>query len=150
MDKDTINELYSSLVLEHSRKPRNFGSLTCGCHKKGRNASCGDELMLHVHVNEQQLIQDIKFEGNGCALFMSSSSLMTQFVKNKPVAEVNNAIARFIEFVIKDDIELDEEFEPLHIFGNVKQFPARVKCLLLPWRTLEGSLQQDNNIITTE
>lgn len=152
MDKELIEELYQSLILEHSKRPRNFGTLEkCTCHQKGKNPSCGDELEIFINVDENNLINDIKFHGQGCALFMSSSSLMTQLIKGKDTLEANKILLEFIDFILEDDIILNSDYEPLHIFENIKNFPLRVKCVLLPWRTLEYSLHTSNNkMITTE
>lgn len=141
MEKELLDELYENLVLEHSRKPRNFGKLTCNCHsQKGKNPSCGDQLELFIDVNNN-LIKDVKFEGEGCALSISSASLMTQAIKNKNVDDVKKLLNQFILF-INENKELDEDYEPLHIYKNVHNFPLRVKCVLLPWRTLEKIIEK--------
>jgi nitrogen fixation NifU-like protein len=143
MDDDLINELYESLVLEHSRHPRNFGKLECNCHiQKGKNPSCGDEITLYLGI-ENNLIKNIKFEGQGCALCMSSSSLMTQGIKNKTIPEAKEFLCSFIDFIVKET-ELNEKFEPMHVYKNIHKYPLRVKCVLLPWRTLEKSLEDYN------
>lgn len=136
MEQEMLDELYESLVLEHSRKPRNFGKITCTCQsQKGKNPSCGDQLELFLLI-ENDLIKEVKFEGEGCALSMSSSSLMTQAIKGKSIIEAKKILNQFVLFIIENN-ELDENYEPLHIFKNVHNFPLRVKCVLLPWRTLE-------------
>jgi len=141
MEKELLDELYENLVLEHSRKPINFGKLTCNCHsQKGKNPSCGDQLELFIDVNNN-LIKDVKFEGEGCALSISSASLMTQAIKNKNVDDVKKLLNQFILF-INENKELDEDYEPLHIYKNVHNFPLRVKCVLLPWRTLEKIIEK--------
>lgn len=152
MDKELIQELYQSLIREHSKKPRNFGILCpCSCHHKGKNPSCGDELELYILTDKENIITDIKFTGDGCALFLSSTSLMTQLIKGKNINEAIKILEDFIAFIIEDDIILNEDYAPLHIFDNIKNFPLRVKCVLLPWRTLEHILtKNDNAIITLE
>lgn len=141
MEQEDLNELYESLVLEHSRKPRNFGKLTCCCHsQKGKNPSCGDQLELFLLI-ENNFIIDVKFEGEGCALSMSSSSLMTQIIKGKSIIEAQKIFNQFILFIVENN-ELEEIYEPLHIFKNVHRFPLRVKCVLLPWRTLEKIIKE--------
>jgi len=142
MENELLDELYESLVLEHSRKPRNFGKLTCNCHsQKGKNPSCGDHLELFIELNNQ-IIKDVKFEGEGCALSMSSASLMTQAIKNKNLNDVQQLLNQFILF-INENKELDESYEPLHIYKNVHNFPLRVKCVILPWRTLEKIITKE-------
>lgn len=159
MDKSMISELYQSLILEHSRKPRNFGQMDCSCAQcfqaKGNNPSCGDQLNLQVLFNGE-CIENIKFEGQGCALSMASASLMTQYIKNTNLLQAQQAIEDFIHFII-ENVELNEAYEPLHIFEGVRNYPLRVKCVLLSWRTLENILQQkialnknDNTTTTTE
>jgi nitrogen fixation protein NifU and related proteins len=150
MDQELLEELYQSLVLDHSRHPRNFGSIVCSCHAKGKNPSCGDELELFID-NENNLIKDVKFTGQGCALSMSSASLMTQAIKGKTFKEAQALLQEFLAFIL-DEEELDEQYEPLHIFSGVRDFPLRVKCVLLSWRTLEHLLQKDHNekIVSTE
>ena len=142
MDNELLDELYENLVLEHSRKPKNFGKLTCNCHsQKGKNPSCGDHLELFIEVNNN-LIKDVKFEGEGCALSISSASLMTQAIKNKNIDDVKKLLNQFILF-INENKDLDEDYEPLHIYKNVHNFPLRVKCVLLPWRTLEKIIEKE-------
>lgn len=136
MEQELLDELYESLVLEHSRKPKNFGKLTCTCHsQKGKNPSCGDQLELFLSI-DNNIIVDVKFTGEGCALSMSSASLMTQAIKGKSVTEAKKILSQFVSF-INEEGELEEQYEPLHIYKNVNKFPLRVKCVLLPWRTLE-------------
>lgn len=140
MEQELLDELYESLVLEHSRKPKNFGTLTCNCHsQKGKNPSCGDQLELFLST-DNITIQDVKFIGEGCALSMSSASLMTQSIKGKSVEEAKKILSQFVAF-INENGELDEQYEPLHIYKNVNKFPLRVKCVLLPWRTLEKMIE---------
>lgn len=151
MDKELIQELYQSLILDHSRNPRNYGSLTCShcLFSKGKNPSCGDELTLFLSLNNDDMVEDIKFEGQGCALFMSSTSLLTQAVKDKSVTEVKKLLGQFLNFILHEK-NLDDEYEPLHIYSTVNSFPLRVKCVLLPWRTLENILEKRSNIANTE
>ncbi len=140
-DDDELNELYQSLVLEHSKNPRNFGKIEYACHHtKGKNPSCGDEINLYVKSEKNNsLINEIKFTGQGCALCIASTSLMTQITKNKTLAESEKIANDFINFIV-NDVELSEDYEPLHIFKGVKNFPLRVKCVLLGWRALEKSI----------
>lgn len=148
MEKELIDELYQSMILDHSKSPRNFGKLSCHCESKGKNPSCGDELTLFIDKDDYQ-IKNIKFEGNGCAISMASSSMMTQAVKGKTLVEAKQLLHDFVDFIIDDKI-LDDKYEPLHIFSGLKKFPLRVKCVLLAWRTMEHILMEDNCTTTTE
>lgn len=150
MDKELIDELYQSLILDHSRHPRNFGTLQCIHHAKGKNPSCGDQLELFLELDQNNIVQNVKFNGEGCALSMSSASLMTQAIKGKTVIEVKNLLQQFIDFIIDEEKTLDDQYEPLHIYSSVHNFPLRVKCVLLPWRTLEHIVNQKHDTATSE
>lgn len=141
MEQELLDELYESLILEHSKKPKNFGRLTCHCQsQKGKNPSCGDQLELFLFI-ENNLIKDVSFDGEGCALSVSSASFMTQAIKGKSISEAQKLLTQFISF-INENKDLDEQYEPLHIYKNVNKFPLRVKCVLLPWRTLEKMIKE--------
>jgi nitrogen fixation protein NifU and related proteins len=140
-DDDEFLELYQQLVLEHSKKPRNFGTLQCKCQSHGKNPSCGDELFLFLNIEDQK-IKDVKFNGQGCSLSISSASLMTQSIKNMNIEQVKELTQRFTHFIMDKQPLLDSD-EPLHIYKGVHEFPARVKCVLLPWRTLQSILNGD-------
>ena len=136
-------ELYQQVILEHNKKPRNFGKLeTCTHHAEGHNPLCGDELELTL-VIEHGLVQDIKFQGTGCAIDVASASLMTGYVKGKSVAD---AEAMALEFRGMVRGELDPATQTpllgkLTLFSGVKDLPSRVKCAVLPWATLQAALK---------
>lgn len=136
---DDFRELYQSLVLEHSKKPRNFGKLDSTFFSFGKNPSCGDQITLYLDI-QNNIVTDVKFEGHGCALCISSTSLLTQKIKGKSLEEVSQIISSFNRF-IKDDEELPIFLEPLHIYKNIHQFPLRIKCVLLGWKALEKILE---------
>lgn len=148
METELIEQLYQSMILEHSKNPRNFGKLQCSCFSHGKNPSCGDELVLFIDKDEHK-INDVKFQGKGCAISMASASMMTQAIKGKNLEYCEDLLNSFIQFV-KEDKELDEKYEPLHIFSGVKKFPLRVKCVLLSWRALENILEDNKNGATSE
>lgn len=141
MDQEILNELYDALVRDYSKNPRNYGKIHhfC-CTKDGFNKSCGDELTLYVD-KDTDTIKDVKWEGDGCAIFRSSASLLSEKIIGLPTEKGKKLVDDFIAFIMENK-ELDEEYEPLHIFSGVKKFPARVKCALLPWRTMESLLQE--------
>ena len=133
-----IDELYQSMVLEHSKKPRNFGTIENSLHAKGKNPSCGDEIDLYMLI-ENEKIKDVKFKGEGCALCIASTSIFTELIKNKEVNETKDTISSFIKFITKEE---NIKIEKLKIFESVKNFPLRVKCVLLGWRTAESILKK--------
>jgi nitrogen fixation protein NifU and related proteins len=136
-------ELYQQVILEHNKKPRNFGKLeACTHHAEGHNPLCGDELDLTLIV-ENGLVLDIKFKGSGCAIDVASASLMTGAVKGKPVAEAE-AMAEQFRGMVRGELEPGTQtplLGKLTLFSGVKNLPSRVKCAVLPWATLHAALK---------
>ncbi len=143
-------ELYQQVILEHNKKPRNFGKLEpCTHHAHGLNPLCGDDIELTLIV-EDGLVKDLKFSGHGCAISQASSSLMTVNVKGKPVAEAETMVEQFREMIRG---KLDPATDPhllgkLVLFQGVKDLPSRVKCAVLPWATLHSALEGDDAVST--
>ncbi|QSR86224.1 SUF system NifU family Fe-S cluster assembly protein [Candidatus Methylacidiphilum infernorum] len=134
-----IQDLYQEIILDHSRHPRNFGKPEGEFREaEGSNPSCGDSVRVFVKIGfPHQLIEDVHFLGRGCAICMASASLMTEVVRQKKVEEIKTLIENFQAFLTgneKRNAEIPEELFPLK---GVRQFPARVKCALLPWHALE-------------
>jgi len=136
-------ELYQQVILEHNKKPRNFGTLEAYTHHaEGHNPLCGDELDLTLIV-ENGLVQDIKFKGSGCAIDVASASLMTGAVKGRPVAEAE-AMAEQFRGMVRGELEPGTQtplLGKLTLFSGVKDLPSRVKCAVLPWATLHAALK---------
>jgi len=136
-------ELYQQVIIEHNKKPRNFGHLEpCSHHAHGLNPLCGDDIEVSLQL-EDGVVKDIRFQGHGCAISQASSSLMTTFVKGRPAAEAELLVAQFREMIRGG---LDTAKDPnilgrLSIFQGVKDLPSRVKCAVLPWATLHSALQ---------
>jgi nitrogen fixation NifU-like protein len=141
-----FDELYTEVVLDHSRRPRNFGDMPdADVHVHGDNPSCGDEITLHVKFGDHGDIGEVGFTGNGCSLCMASASLMTQKIKNKPRA---NAEALWSEFhhMLTDEKEpenLDDRLGDLQVLVGVRKFPMRVKCATLAWQALKQALASE-------
>jgi nitrogen fixation NifU-like protein len=136
-------ELYQQVILEHNKKPRNFGKLEpCSHCAHGLNPLCGDDIDVTVTV-ENGLIAHIKFCGHGCAISQASSSLMTVNVKGKSVAEAEIIAAQFRE-MIRGDLDPSKDqnsLGKLSLFQGVKDLPSRVKCAVLPWATLQSAFK---------
>ena len=136
-------ELYQQVILEHNKKPRNFGKLEPHTHHaEGNNPLCGDQLELSLYVKDG-VIEDVRFQGHGCAIDVASASLMTSTIKGRAVAEVGILADQFRAMVRG---ELDPAKEPhvlgkLTLFQGVKDLPVRVKCAVLPWATLHSALE---------
>ncbi len=135
-------ELYQAVILEHNKKPRNFGKLEpCTHHADGHNPLCGDRLELSLNVEDGR-IADIRFEGSGCAIDVASASLMTGAVKGKTVAEAEQMAAEFRALVRGElDPAAPHHIGKLILFEGVKNLPVRVKCAVLPWATLSSALR---------
>jgi nitrogen fixation NifU-like protein len=145
-----LSELYQAVILDHNKKPRNFHKLeNANRRAEGYNPLCGDQLNVYLHVEEDQ-VQDVSFEGSGCAISKASASMMTQAVKGKSKQE---AEILFNEFHRMATGELDAENEPnnlgkLKIFAGVRDFPARVKCATLSWHTMHAALSEQQQAST--
>jgi nitrogen fixation NifU-like protein len=138
-----LEELYQEVILDHSRRPRNFGDLpnaTVRVH--GDNPACGDEIHLAVKFDGSGGLQDIKFTGHGCAISQSSASLMTMKLKGRSRAEVIEALQVFHALVTGELAEAPKILGDLRLMQGVRKFPQRVKCAMLAWRAVEQALQQ--------
>ena len=145
-----MRELYQQVILEHNKKPRNFGKLEpCTHHADGHNPLCGDQLKLTLQV-EGGRIADIKFEGSGCAIDVASASLMTGAVKGKTTDEADRMADQF-RAMVRGDLDLSQpnDLGKLTLFQGVKDLPVRVKCAVLPWATLRSALKGEE-VASTE
>lgn len=136
-----IDDLYQTIILDHSKRPRNFGELPSPASKgEGYNPSCGDEVVVFVSQSQGGAIEQIRFTGQACAICMASTSLMTTQVKGKTVADALGLKQKFIDFLTKDDAS-PGGLGNLQALGGVKKFPQRLKCATLGWHALEGALK---------
>jgi len=151
MNHDSRTELYLQVILEHNKKPRNFKKLDNSTHSaEGYNPLCGDHLMVYLHVDAKNIIEDISFEGDGCAISKASSSMMTTALKGKTVEDAKSLFKQFHQLVIGElNPEKDEHtLGKLAIFSGIWHFPARVKCASLPWHTMNGAIDRQKSITT--
>ena len=139
-----LQELYQSVILDHNRKPRNFGALP-GANRtaEGKNPLCGDQVQVELHV-DGDVISDVHFTGHGCAISKASASLMTAAVKGKTRAEAEALFQRFHALVLGQDPAGGKELGQLVVFSSVSRFPVRVKCASLAWHTLKAALANDS------
>lgn len=135
-----LQELYQSVILDHNRKPRNFGVLERSNRSAdGKNPLCGDEVRVALQV-DGDVISDVKFTGHGCAISKASASLMTAAVKGKTRAEAEALFERFHALVLGQDAGGGKDLGQLVVFSGVSRFPVRVKCASLAWHTLKAAL----------
>ena len=151
-----LKELYQEIILEYGKNPRNLGK-TENFNKdaKGHNPLCGDKVHVYLKLNENKKVEDISFEGSGCAISMASASIMTDLIKGKEEKQVKEIIEDFLE-MIKEKSELnsknlkDDEKTKLMSLSGVKQYPMRVKCATLSWHTLTSAINNSQAEINTE
>jgi nitrogen fixation NifU-like protein len=136
-----LNDLYRDVILDHNRKPRNFGGLEpADATGEGFNPMCGDRLTVRLQMNDDR-ISDIRFEGQGCAISTASASLMTEAVKGKTRAEALQLFDRIHELLTDDGAPPADELGKLAALSGVREYPARVKCASLCWHTLSAALR---------
>jgi nitrogen fixation NifU-like protein len=151
-----LKELYQEIILDHGKNPRNLRT-TENFNKdaKGHNPLCGDKVHIFLKLNENKKIEDVSFEGSGCAISMASASIMTDLVKEKEEKEAKNLIKDFLE-MIKEKSELvtkslsEDEKTKLMSLSGVKQYPMRVKCATLAWHTLTSAIDNTQEEINSE
>lgn len=145
-----LRELYQELILDHNRRPRNFGRLE-GANRsaEGYNPLCGDRIIVHVKL-EDGAVSGISFEGSGCAISRASASVMTESVKGKSLAEVESLFSTFHGLVTGKPQGESSGLGKLAAFGGVRDYPARVKCATLAWHTLRAALRGEAETVSTE
>lgn len=146
-----LRDIYQEVILEHAKSPRNFHALEKPTVKaEGYNPLCGDRCTVYVSL-QGDVIEDIGFQGSGCAISRASASMMTQSLKGKTVSEAENLFHRFVGLATgQNGDEKHAEFGKLAVFGGVAEFPTRVKCATLAWHTLQAALHGDREPVTTE
>ena len=151
-----LKELYQEIILDHGKNPRNLRK-TDNFNKdaKGHNPLCGDKVHIFLKLNENKKVEDISFEGQGCAISMASASIMTDLIKGKEENEAKEIINDFLEMIKEKDslntklLEEDEKTKLMCLSG-VKQYPMRVKCATLSWHTLISAIDKSQNEINIE
>ena len=140
-----LEELYQTVILDHSRRPRNLGEIPGAVRVHGDNPSCGDEIYLDVQFGPGGAVTDLKFTGQGCAISQASASLMTMKVKGRSRAEAEELLHAFRDLVTIDVAEPIKQLGDLRLLQGVRKFPQRVKCAMLAWRALEQAIGQESD-----
>ncbi|OED34359.1 SUF system NifU family Fe-S cluster assembly protein [PVC group bacterium (ex Bugula neritina AB1)] len=151
MSQKNHEQLYQQVILDHHRAPRNFQELSDYTHTaEGFNPLCGDHYSIYMIVNQDNKIEKISFTGDGCAISKASSSIMTTFLQNKTTTEVETSIKIFENFIMgKDTLSQSEiNWGSLIAFSGIKNYPSRVKCAILSWKTVKGALLNQNTVST--
>ena len=151
-----IKELYKDIILEHGKSPRNFGKCEKYTHEaKGYNPLCGDQVHVYLKLNNEKNVDNVTFEGTGCAISIASTSIMTELVKGKSLETAKKIVIDFLNMIkntqeIKSkDLDEDQKIKIMSLSG-VKQYPMRVKCATLAWHTLTSAINGKKEEVNTE
>ena len=151
-----LKELYQEIILDHGKNPRNLRK-TENFNKdaKGHNPLCGDKVHIYLKLNENKKVEDISFEGEGCAISMASASIMTDLLRGKEENDVKEIVSDFLEMIkekdqIKTNLLNEDEKTKLMCLSGVKQYPMRVKCATLSWHTLVSAIDEKKEEVKTE
>ena len=151
-----LKQLYQDIILEHGKSPRNFGRCKKHTHEaKGYNPLCGDKVQIFLNVNKEKKVENLTFEGSGCAISMASTSIMTELVKGKSLEATKKIVFDFLDMIkntqeIKsEELDKDQKTTIMSLSG-VKQYPMRVKCATLAWHTLNSAMSEKKEEVNTE
>jgi len=144
-----LRELYQEVILDHNKRPRNFRVLNPASHEaRGHNPLCGDRITVYLTVVDD-IIQDIAFQGQGCAISTASASLLTEALKGKTIAEAERLFEHFHEMVTTDQ-EPPSDMGKLAVLQGVRDYPSRVKCATLSWHAVQAALNRQTDPVITE
>jgi nitrogen fixation NifU-like protein len=147
---DELQDLYREVILDHNRRPRNFGDLADATRVvEGVNPLCGDKLTLYVKLGDG-MVQDVRFKGTGCAISVASSSLMTERVKGTSVAATLALFDQVHELLTGTGDVTAANLDKLAALAGVREYPTRIKCASLAWHALKSALQGDDAKVSTE
>ena len=151
-----LKELYQDIILEHGQNPRNFGKCDKHTHQaKGHNPLCGDQVEVYLKLNTENKVEDLTFQGSGCAISIASTSIMTELVKGKSIEVSKNIINAFLNMIKNTtemkchDLDEDQQIKVMSLSG-VRQYPMRVKCATLAWHTLSSAINEKKEKVNTE
>ena len=151
-----LKELYQDIILEHGKSPRNFGKCLGYNHNaKGHNPLCGDQVHVYLKLNKEKMVEELTFEGSGCAISIASTSIMTELVKGKSFLTAKKIVDEFLNMIRTGSkietkyLDEDQKIKIMSLSG-VKQYPMRVKCATLSWHTLISAMDDSNNDVNKE
>jgi nitrogen fixation protein NifU and related proteins len=142
MNFNNLNQLYRSVIMDHYKNPRNKGEIEDGSMTvEMNNPTCGDEIQLTLNV-EAGIIKDVKFQGEGCSISMSSASMMTEAIMNQPVDKALSMADEFSNMMLDEEYHITDDMGDIEALQGVSQFPARIKCATLTWKALEKGFKE--------
>jgi len=143
-----LRDLYQEVILDHNRTPRNFGRLpNANRESEGHNPLCGDRVKVFLHVEDDR-IEDIAFQGSGCAISTASASLMTEALKGRTVEEARRLFHGFHGLMTSGGDA--DDLGKLAVFTGVREYPIRIKCATLAWHAVQAALEQKDHPVSTE
>jgi nitrogen fixation NifU-like protein len=145
MSFKNLDQLYRSVIMDHYKKPRNKGSLEDGSVTIDmNNPTCGDRIHLTLQVTNG-IVENAKFDGEGCSISMASASMMTQAVKGKPVEEALNLSTIFSDMMLGKELDDSIDLGDIESLSGVSKFPARIKCATLAWKAMEKGVENESH-----
>lgn len=148
-----LRDLYQQVIVDHNKSPRNFGTLEdANREADGYNPLCGDKLHVYLKIGADNVIEDVRFEGEGCAISVASASLMTEAMKGRTVDEFKALFDGFQHMVTSDLAEAPDEtgLGKLAVLAGVREFPSRIKCAVLCWHTMKSAIDGGDTVAKTE
>jgi len=151
MMSDDLRELYQEIILDHARSPRNHRTIedaTCLAH--GNNPICGDTLVIFLVIDNNDLVEDVSFKGDGCAISIASASIMTGLLRGKTKKEAESLFNTFHKMCTEDDfvVQENDDLDRLEILAGIRSFPTRVKCATLAWHTMSAAINNQDKATT--
>lgn len=144
MSFNNLDQLYRSVIMDHYKNPRNKGVIEDGVLTIDmNNPTCGDRIRLTLDIVDD-IVQDAKFDGEGCSISMSSASMMTEAIKGKTIEEALKMSDEFSKMMLGEDYQIEEEAGDIEALSGVAKFPARIKCATLAWKALERGTKNEN------
>jgi len=147
---NALRELYQEVILDHSRHPRHHGVLDDASHKaEGYNPLCGDRVTVYLRLDADGRVDDIKFQGKGCAISQASASMMTQLLKGRSQADAERLMTGFLHLVKGEQASglSEDDRETLDVMSGISEFPMRVKCATLAWHTYKNAVEEGKNAV---
>ena len=146
-----LRDLYQEVIFDHNRSPRNYGELAPSNRRaEGYNPLCGDHVIVVLRLNDDGVIEDVRFKGRGCAISTASASIMTETVKGLTVEQADEYFEAFHRLAQGKNPEAGLELTKLEVLSGVRDYPSRVKCATLAWHTVRSALHGTGETATTE
>ena len=146
-----LRDLYQEVIFDHNRSPRNYGELASANRRaEGFNPLCGDRVVVFLHLSDDDVVEDVRFEGRGCAISTASASIMTETVKGLTIEEADRYFEAFHRIAKGEDSDDRLELDKLEVLAGVREYPSRVKCATLAWHTVRSALYDTGDTATTE